>query len=58
MTLLKVYQQYRHEDIFKFIYNSGYIYKADSFVIVTVNYLLLEYTKVPKGYKHETIKNL
>ena len=58
MTLLKMYQHHPHERVFKFIYDSAYLYKADSFVMVSANYLLLEYVKVPKGYKCETIKDI
>lgn len=58
MTLLKMYQHHPHERVFKFIYDSGYLYIVDTRVMVTANYLLLEYVKVPKGYKYETIKNI
>lgn len=58
MRLLKTYQHYPHNKIFKFIDNNSYLYMIDAFVMMSDNYHLLEYTKVPKGYKHETIKNI
>ena len=56
MTLLKVYQHHPYKYIFKFIYNSGYLYTTD--VLGNTNSILLGYEEVPKGYKYETIKNI
>ena len=56
MTLLKVYQHYPHKDIFKFIYNFGYLYTTNA--LGYTNSILLGYAEVPKGYKYETIKNI
>lgn len=56
MTLLKMYQHHTYNYIFKFIYNSGYLYTTG--VLGNTNSTLLGYVKVPKGYKHETIKNI
>ena len=51
MTLLKTYQHNTHKYIFKFIYDSGYLYAT--YVIESNNSILLGYVKVTKGYKHE-----
>lgn len=51
MTLLKTYQHNTHKYIFKFIYNFGYLYTT--IILGSTNSILLEYKKVPKGYKYE-----
>ena len=58
MTLLKVYQHHTYTYMFKFIYNSGYLYTTDNLGIGSTHSILLGYVKVSKGYKHETIKNI
>ena len=56
MTLLKMYQHHPHKYIFKFIYNSGYLYTTDNLGIGSTHSILLGYVKVTKGYKYEAIK--
>ena len=56
MTLFKVYQRHPQKYMFKFIYNSGYLYTTDNLGIGSTHSILLGYIKVPIGYKHETIK--
>ena len=51
MTLLKMYQDHTYTYLFKFIYNSGYLYAPCA--LVNTNFNLLGYAEVPKGYKHE-----
>lgn len=51
MTLLKMYQHHTYNDIFKFIYDSGYLYTTG--VLGSTNSILLGYIKVLKGYKYE-----
>ena len=51
MTLLKMYQHHTHKYIFKFIYDSGYLYATC--LLGSTNYLLLGYVKVTEGYKYE-----
>ena len=58
MTLLKMYQHHTYTYIFKFIYDSGYLYTTDNLVIGSTNSSLFGYLKVTKGYKYETNNNL
>ena len=56
MTLPQMYQHHTYNNIFKFIYDSGYLYATC--VLGSTNSILLDYVEVPKGYKYETIKNI
>ena len=54
---MKIVNVYYQTIIYKFIYSKGYLYTLNA-IARAHNINLSSYKKVPKGYKHETIKNI